>query len=225
MKILIAAFILVMLSACTISDDKNFDISGYVYETNGELVKDAGIVISYYLELNGSRPEAYFAYEVPYSANVKAWITRSSNNENIFTLIDEHKEAGQYAIIWHGTNSEGIAVISGYYTFHLLINNEESTQKFFLNCSYVNSHGTDVEVYATTDDYGYFAISQQDLAFNHAENEMEIFDENGNYIGMGYVTRTIDIWAVHTQYNAVCLDSVYIYDKGVSDLKIYFDSD
>jgi hypothetical protein len=80
---------------------------------------------------NPFNPETIISYDVPKPSNVKIVIMNILGQE-VATLVDESKAAGNYEIIWRGTDNGGRRVSSGVYLCVMKAGSFQSTVKMSL---------------------------------------------------------------------------------------------
>lgn len=74
--------------------------------------------------LSGARPNPFnpsteIAYEVPRQATIQLAVYNLLGQE-VVTLVNEVKQAGQYTVTWNARNAQGQAVSSGVYLYRLI---------------------------------------------------------------------------------------------------------
>jgi len=229
-KILIIIFsvLLLIILSCTDSTepDETAEISGIVTNSSGEPVPDAKIVLSYYTESITARSEPTYSFSLDDSIHVRLWITQHDATDMVKIIVDDYLPPGNHAFTWDTTNSEGLFIVSNFYDWHLKMWGMQVENKMLLNRSYDDITGDDVnnyESFAATDDNGNYEFEIDRLPFSFADNEFEVEDENGFVIDTVRVSRTARIWALHTDYNPVFLDSIYINDNSITEGNLRFD--
>ncbi|MDY6914945.1 MAG: T9SS type A sorting domain-containing protein, partial [Candidatus Cloacimonadota bacterium] len=80
---------------------------------------------------NPFNPETTIQYSVNNPANVKIEVY-NTKGQKVRTLVDEHKNAGEYNVVWQGKNEAGNSVASGVYFYRLTSNNETEAKKMLL---------------------------------------------------------------------------------------------
>jgi len=80
---------------------------------------------------NPFNPATTISYIIPEAAVIQVNIYNMAGSK-IKTYITDHKNAGQYSIIWDGKNDSGYAVSSGVYLISLQANDYTATKKVML---------------------------------------------------------------------------------------------
>jgi len=130
--------------------------------------------------------------------------------------------AGHHHTSWDCKDNNGLTLLSNYYDYHLVINDEHLVNELFLPMYYDGVTGSAVQTFqalAQTDPSGNYSIDLTELPFSY-DNEIMFWDENGDNPELYSVSRTVKVWALHPQFNPVFLDSIYISESGtvISDL-------
>ena len=213
----------ITFSGCTSSTDvQNTNIKGYVYNSLGQPVANAGILLSYNTDIEPERPSTTFSFAIAEDRHVKLWITRQSHPDTVNVLIDSEMEAGCHSVEWNCKNTAGLQVMNGYYDVHILADDYYSKRTVLMNQEYYIS-STGYEFNAVTDNHGFFSIPQDSLAFNSASNEVELFDEEGWYVGKLSVNRYVSVWAIHPDFAApVSVDSIYVNESKSTVVELNF---
>lgn len=203
--------------------DQKIGIEGRVVDANGNPIADARIMLTYNLEDILDRPTTVFSFNVPEDTEVKFWITQHNVADTLIVLLDSELTAGYHSVTWDSKDTNGIMVMSNFYDYHLKIDEETTTRKYLLNQYYHNIGGVAVQGYepnAITDDSGKFKIDLDNLPFSYSDNELNMCNEDGEFIGIKKVSREVNIWALHENYNYVLIDSVLIYEEftGINDI-------
>ncbi|MDA3812806.1 MAG: hypothetical protein PF570_01000, partial [Candidatus Cloacimonetes bacterium] len=120
----------------------------------------------------------------------------------------------------------GLFIVNNFYDWHLIQGPFRINDKLLLNKTYNNITGDDVnnyESFATTNDNGHYEFEINRLPFSFTDNEIEVEDSTGVIIDTGRVSRTAKIWALHTDYDPVFIDSVYIKEESKTVGNLSFD--
>jgi len=215
-KILIMTLsVLFLILSCTSTTepDDEIIIKGRVTNSSGNPVSDAKIMLTYYTESLNSRPTTTFSYALTESKRIKLWITYHNTIDTVKVLVDEIQQLGHHTVQWDATNNNELVLVSNFYDWHLKIGGNQIDEKLLLNMIYNNITGDDVnnyECFTITDDYGHYDFGIDKLPFSFSDNEIEVQDENGFVIDTLRVTRKVMIWAIHSDYDPVFIDSVYV---------------
>ncbi|MCK5051608.1 MAG: hypothetical protein KAS53_07780 [Candidatus Cloacimonetes bacterium] len=220
--------LILLIVSCTDSTepDENAKINGQVTNSLGEPISDAKIMLTYYTESIATRPLTTFSYDLTDSLHIKLWITYHNVSDTVKVLIDEYLEPGNYSVQWDSTNSYGLIEVSNYYDWHIKMGTNQIDDKLLLNVTYSDITSDDVnkyECFAMTDGNGHYDFEIDKLPFSFSDNEIEITDEYGNVIDIVKVSRTVKIWALHTDYDPVFIDSVYINENSITEGNLSFD--
>ena len=226
--ILTISILLLLIFSCTDSTepDENPKIIGNVTNSLGDPISNAKIMLTYYTESIAARSLTTFSYILSDSSNIKIWITYHNLSDTVKVLIDEPIGPGNYSVQWDSTNRDGLIEVSNYYDWHIKTGYYQIDDKLLLNLTYIDIVGDDVnnyECFAITDDNGHYDFEIDKLPFSFSDNEIEIEDENGVVIDTVRVSRTAKIWALHTDYNPVFIDSIYINENSITEGNLSFD--
>jgi archaellum component FlaF (FlaF/FlaG flagellin family) len=220
--VILAAFFIFSCTTSTSPEVEYNNIDGYLYDDSGHPIADAGILLSYNIDLEPQRPDVIIAFDLAEDSHVTIWITKQAQSDTILVFIDSMFIAGAYVYVWDGQDSEGIQVINGFYDCHLYANSNHSIHPILLNQTYY-SETSGYHFNAVTDSDGFFSLPQADLPFNSENNEMDWYNEDGVYAGTVSVNRYISIWAMHPDYdNPVSLDYIYVYEDAPTEIELYF---
>lgn len=80
---------------------------------------------------NPFNPATTITYSIPEAAEIQVSIYNMKGNK-IKTYVTDHKNAGQYSIIWNGKNDSGYDVSTGVYLITLHANEYTATKKVML---------------------------------------------------------------------------------------------
>jgi len=226
--IILSTILFLLILSCTDSTepDETAKIGGNVTNSLGEPVPNSKIMLTYYTESIPLRPETPFSFNLTESSHIKLWITHHDLSDTIKVIVDDYLTPGNHSFTWDSTNNEGLIIVNNYYDWHLIVHRYQIDDKLFLNMSYDNITGDDVnnyESFATTDDNGNYEFEIEKLPFSFADNEIEVEDVNGFVVDTVRVSRTAKIWALHTDYNPAFIDSVYINEDSETEGNLSFD--
>ena len=219
-------FLLILSCTDSTEPDESANISGSVTNSLGEPISDVKIMLTYYTESIATRSITTFSYSLTDSSHIKIWITYHNVSDTVKVLIDEPIGSGNYSVQWDSTNRDGLIEVSNYYDWHIQTGYYQIDDKLLLNITYIDITGDDVnnyECFAITDDNGHYNFEIDKLPFSFSDNEIEVKDEYGNIIDIVKVRRTVKIWALHTDYNPVFIDSVYVNENSITEGNLSFD--
>ncbi len=80
---------------------------------------------------NPFNPETSIEFSLPHSSNVNLTVY-NIKGQKITTLVDEHRDKGEYRTVWKGTDANGEPVSSGVYFFKLRTTDETVVHKCIL---------------------------------------------------------------------------------------------
>ncbi|MFO7889680.1 MAG: FlgD immunoglobulin-like domain containing protein [bacterium] len=80
---------------------------------------------------NPFNPATTITYSIPEAANIQVSIYTMKGTK-IKTYVTDHKNAGQYSIVWNGKNDSGYDVSTGVYLITLQANEYTATKKVML---------------------------------------------------------------------------------------------
>lgn len=195
------------------SPDKEGRIEGRVVDAVGNPIADARIMLSYNLKDRSGRPSTPISFQLAEPSDVKVWITRHNKTDPLFILLDEHQTSGIHSISWDFKDINGITISCNFYDAHLKINSETTTTKFLVNRQFTgigNDEINNYEANAITDENGLYSIDLKGLPFTYSDNAIEVFNADGEVIGLQKVSRVIDISLLHEDHSNTLLESVYI---------------
>ncbi|MCH7772161.1 MAG: T9SS type A sorting domain-containing protein [Bacteroidetes bacterium] len=75
---------------------------------------------------NPFNPSTTIEFSVPVNSNVKLTIYNLLGQE-VSTLVSEELSAGNYSVIWNGTDTNGLQVSSGVYLYKMKANGYNGT--------------------------------------------------------------------------------------------------
>jgi hypothetical protein len=147
---------------------------------------------------------------------------RYFTNEHIITLLDTVLYDGFFSINWNGLNSMGKKCRPGAYntTLHQKSSLETTidTMTIFLKRGHYSGYQlSEIEVNGLTGPGGNFRISQECLPLGYTAPWIA---EGGDTLGTYTVSRYVDIWIIHDQYDNKRIDSVYVDRSGIRGIKI-----
>ena len=205
------------------SPDKEGKIEGRVVDANGNPIAEASIMFTYNFQPTEERPLITINYFILEQSDVKLWISHHNQSDTLKVLRDEVLTAGQYHSSWNCKDSNDLTLLSNYYDYHIMINDEHRVKTLFLHMYYEGVTGSSVQNFqalALTSSTGKFSLDLAGLPFSYSDNAMELTDENGETLGFYSVSRTVKVWALHPEFDPVFLDSVYISETGavINDL-------
>ena len=218
--------LLIMSCTSTTEPDDEIKIKGQVTDSSGDPVSEAKIMLTYNTESINSRPLMPISFNLTSPSSVKIWITQHNEQDTLKILVDEFVDSGNHVCYWNGKNYNEIYVVSNFYDYHISINDNQIDNKTLLNMEYFNVTGDDLNNYtsfALTDDNGNYDFKVDKLPFSFSDNEIEITDENGVVIDIVRVSRIVKIWALHTDYDPVYIDSVYVNEGSKTVGNLSFD--
>ena len=226
--IIILSVLFLLILSCTDSTapNENLRISGRVTNSFNEPVANAKIMLTYYTESITYRPETTFSFNLTNSTYVKLWISHHNITDTVKVIVDDYLTSGNQSFTWDVTNSEGLSIVSNYYDYHLRVNRYQIDDRLFFNRGYEDITGNEVnsyECFAITDDNGQYDFGIDSLPFSFDDNEFEVLDENGFVVDTVQVERDVKIWALHTDYNPVFIDSVYVNEDSKTVGNLSFD--
>jgi len=220
--------IFLLILSCTNSTEPNetAKICGRVTNSSGEPVSNAKIMLTYYTESIPVRSEPPFSFDLTEPAQISIWISHHNVSDTIKVIVDDYLTPGNYSFTWDETNSEELIIVNNYYDWHMFMYYVHIYDKLLLNMNYDDITGDNVNNYksfAVTDDSGHYEFEIELLPFSFADNEMVVEDENGVIIDTVRVSRTAKIWALHTDYEPVFIDSAYIKEDSKTVGNLSFD--
>jgi len=214
--LIVLSLTLLFIISCSNSTSPNKEgrIEGRVVDANGNPVVDARIMLSYNLEDIQDRPGTPIIYEVPEDRDLKVWLTYHNSSDTVKVVYDGEQVSGG-SITWDGSNSNGLKVVNTFYDFHVLATDSKDYKsgKLLTNIDYqsANSSGIDsYESFATTDSKGNYSFDISNLPFSYPDNEIDIYNESGQVIDTQKVSREVNIWVLHADYNYAYQADVYI---------------
>ena len=128
-----------------ISDNKEIELSAIFERGDGRFGTDAYALVNLkgissqlpkQFELaqnypNPFNPETIIQFSIPQPTHVKVEIVNILG-QKVATLVDSHKESGNYQVRWDGTDSQGITVANGIYFYRLVTDEHSIVRKMLL---------------------------------------------------------------------------------------------
>jgi len=226
--IIIISVLFLLILSCTdsTSPNENPRIIGRVTNSFNEPVSNANIMLTYYTESITHRPETTFFCNLTEASYIKLWISHHNITDTVEVIAEDYLTPGNHSFTWDVTNSEGLGIVSNYYDWHLMVHRYQIDDRMFFNRGYEDITGNDVndyEYFARTDDNGQYDFGIDQLPFSFSDNELELLDDDGYVIDTLRVKRDIKIWALHTNYDTVFIDSIFINEDSNTIGNLSFD--
>ncbi len=233
-SLLLSVLALVALLAITACDDDPTEpegetwpadsIRGRVVDQQGNGISGASILLCYDLPYpyreNGTKPPIVIGFTIPEPTLVHIWITEPCEGELVRTLMYEEREAGIHQIIWDGGTVDGLAATEGLYLVHLEADTLSLTTEIFLGLTTYGGYETaeNMEVFATTNQYGWFHFGQDCLDFGV---EITLVDEHGTPLDPITIPSRVAVWAIHEGHLASSSDAgVAVTPTGGAEVEI-----
>lgn len=223
---LIISFLLITSCTDSTEPDENAMISGFVTNSLGEPVPNAKIMLTYCSEAVNTLPYTVFSFHLSELSYVKLWISHHNKPDSVIVLIDAMLNPAIHLYYWDFNNSNDQFIVSNYYDYHIKTNNSQIDKNIFLNREYGNLTGEDIENYehfAITDDNGYYELEIDELPFSFEDTELKIYNVYGDLVDIIELERFVKIWAVHSEYQPVSIDSIYVHKSSITAGNLSFD--
>jgi hypothetical protein len=202
---ILATLSILLITACkkcadpVDSNETEYSVYGIIRNSNGTPIKNALIQIQYeipygYIEtkINIALVTYMFGFTLYKKDHVLLWVSDVCSCDTIMILANDSLQTGRYMIGWTGETKDSIQVINGFYYFNLKTSDQDSVAKFLKNNGYSGYDDLNkLEYYAITDDSGSYEIPYAKLAIN--EQTLQNHE----------ITNRIQLWALHSEYNAV----------------------
>ncbi len=212
-------------SSSTKASDKGY-MYGKVKNAENEIIEGARIVFNYGLE-EVSRPTSEVRFDLAKVSNVKIWISKFAQTDTIRVLLDGVMSAGSHAIVWDGKNDLGQYVYNYAYDIHFETDDVNRVSTVIYSIDYSDVTGNiveDYEAYSITDSSGEFTIPLENLLVFDDLDDIQQIDEAGNQTGnLLQISHYIKVWALHPDYEATFVDSIYVREDKNVNVNINFE--
>ncbi len=205
-------------------------LQGQVLDQQGEPVSGAMIEVEYFLDTDtGYMPKRQrseinllIRFSVAQAGPVRVWITGLESEDTLRVLMEDFVNAGNYTVIWDGTDQDGYGVINQFYRSHVATDGIVGTDTVFINRDYYDYVGSDLLTFYTLSDAdGEFTISQEKLAVMK-DIGIQLVDELGNSLDTVKLSREVRIWALHHAHGLAVSKKKTFRAEGPTNVQLRF---
>ncbi len=205
---LVCLALILGLGACSDSTTPkaDFALTGTVTDADGESVADAAVLLDYdfleVLAVTADKPFTRIRIDLPDPAHVRMEIKDACGAE-VLHVFDDDVVGGEVAMMWNGTDLEGLQVPEGAYAAHITVDDQPTFVHTMMLARNIGDEGGDFgqaddarvrefwRIDAVTDADGHFVLNRACWDFGRTDDHV---DENGTPLGELVIAPRMRLW-------------------------------